>query len=279
MVLDAKAGLVLTTYSLIDGARKIFARSSTGVGCYADITAADARADLAVLKLLDPPARLGAVPIFRGRTTPTAAGDGPNIVKGMAVVALGHPAPANAADGKPVAGFGTITEVRKRWPSAGRDAATDSKLKPLGQFAVLVSCDVRVTHSCPGAALVNLEGELVALGSPALGVSGPDAGGYAVPMDVNFRRIVDVLMKGREVEYGFLGVYFDQRRGGRRPRAGGLTISKVTPGGPAALAGLQGGPGGFFGDTIVAVDGTPLDEEDDLFLGRRLRARRLRSPH
>jgi len=32
------------------------------------------------------------------------------------------------------------------------------------------------------------------------------AAGYAIPVDATFRRVVDVLKEGREVEYGFLGI-------------------------------------------------------------------------
>ena len=31
-------------------------------------------------------------------------------------------------------------------------------------------------------------------------------GGYALPMDAGIRRVVEVLRRGEEVEYGFLGV-------------------------------------------------------------------------
>ena len=32
------------------------------------------------------------------------------------------------------------------------------------------------------------------------------AAGYAIPVDQTFRRVVETLKQGREVEYGFLGV-------------------------------------------------------------------------
>ena len=266
VVLDARQGLVLTTYSLIDGARKVYARTSSGAGCYADIHAADARADLAVLKLIDPPGRLAAVALFQGRTTPGAGGQRPNLPRGLPVVALGHPTPASAASGQATAAFGRVTEVGQRWPGLAAAPESDAKHKPLSHFAVLLRTDAASTFACPGAAVLNGAGELVALTAPASGVSGPDGGGYAIPMDVNYRRIVEVLKKGREVEYGFLGVSLLPQAGRGPGFDGGLAISGVTPGGPAARAELRGGPRGFFGDTITAIDGTPLDDLDDLFL-------------
>lgn len=59
VVLDT-SGLILTLYHVIEGARKIYVHTAQG-GSYADIHAADARSDLAVLKLIRPPD--GLVPI------------------------------------------------------------------------------------------------------------------------------------------------------------------------------------------------------------------------
>ena len=73
VVLDA-AGLILTNYHLIEGAKKIYVRTASGKGCYADIHAADSRSDLAVLKLLEPPEGMKAIksPMAESTTDPTA---------------------------------------------------------------------------------------------------------------------------------------------------------------------------------------------------------------
>ena len=144
--------------------------------------------------------------------------------------------------------------------------------KPLSQLSALLQTDARLTLGSSGAPLLNLDGEMVGLSTPAAAVTGAEtAGGFAVPMDQNFRRIVATLKEGREVEYGFLGVRFTPTTPGSRLLEVGLTISDVIPGSPAEKFGLigGGGRGGFdtgAGDVIVAVDGQPLREQDDLNL-------------
>src|SRR5205823_4617678 len=81
-------------------------------------------------------------------------------------------------------------------------------------------------------------------------------GGFAVPFDDGLKRIVEVLRKGREVEYGFLGVQMDpDARPGK-----GVRIYETSPGSPAGRAGLVNG------DVILAIEGHPVHENDDLFL-------------
>ena len=264
VVLD-RAGLILTNYHLIEGARKIYVRAASGQGSYADIHAADARSDLAVLRLITPPPGLKPIRLADARLTTGPAGEPPTVARGTLVVTLGHPHAAGAGDGVPSASWGTLSAVRRRGPAAGgpRDESRGNT-KPLHQYNQLLQTDARITLGCSGAALLNLDGELVGLATPAAAFTGADtAGGYAIPMDPNTRRIVAVLQAGREVEYGFVGVSFvapDNRR-----LDGGLVIDNVMPNGPAAAAGLLGKQAGF-ADAIVAVDGNPVRQIDDLYL-------------
>ena len=81
------------------------------------------------------------------------------------------------------------------------------------------------------------------------------AAGYAIPVDQTFRRVVDALRDGKEVEYGFLGVFPENSTVSAdapdsRP---GVRIRQVVPGTPAALAGLvQGDIITHIGDASVA---------------------------
>src|SRR5207249_3082413 len=53
-----RTGLVLTCAHVVRNATRVYVRVPGGRGSWADIHAADPRSDLAVLKLLDPPAGL-----------------------------------------------------------------------------------------------------------------------------------------------------------------------------------------------------------------------------
>ena len=52
-----------------------------------------------------------------------------------------------------------------------------------------------------------MDGELVGLTTALAAIAGGEAaGGYAIPIDANTRKMIDVLKRGEEIEYGFLGV-------------------------------------------------------------------------
>ena len=72
VVLDADHALVLTMAHVVRNATKIYVRLPGGRGRWADVHAADPRSDLAVLRLLDPPPGLKAIP--RGDGAPPAQG-------------------------------------------------------------------------------------------------------------------------------------------------------------------------------------------------------------
>jgi serine protease Do len=264
VVLD-ESGLILTTYHLIEGATKIYVRTAGGKGSYADVHAADARSDLAVLKLLHPPAGLRAVKFADVRVGPGPNGEKPTVARGEWVISLGHPLAAGFADGTPSASWGILSNVRRRAPGPGQE---EQRNRPLYRHSILLQTDARVTLGCSGAALLNMDGELIGLTTPMAAVMGAEtAGGFALPFDRNYRRIVEVLRAGREVEYGFLGVSV-LATVANGPLDGGLRINHVSPGTPAALAGLAGGDDGARGgaDYILSIDGHPVREQDDLFL-------------
>lgn len=252
IVLDADRGLILTTYHLIDGATKIYVRTSSGKGSYADIVAADARSDLAVLRTIFKPTGMASASFATVRLVAAPDGTKPNLKRGSWVIALGHPLGAGLGDGQPSASWGILSNVRRR--SAPQPQREELRMRPLHQYGSLLQTDARVTLGSSGSALLNMDGEVVGMASSVAAVSGSEAsGGFAVPIDANFRRIIDVLKKGEEVEYGFLGV-------APITSTEGVMIGSVTPGCPAQIKGLQDR------DVIRAVDGYVLSEPDDLLL-------------
>ena len=87
------------------------------------------------------------------------------------------------------------------------------------------------------------------------------AAGYAVPMDETFRRVVDTLKQGREVEYGFLGVRPENlREGDLAAGRHGVRVGDVVEGTPARRFGLQQE------DVITHVDERPIFDADGLVL-------------
>jgi serine protease Do len=257
VVLDDRDSLVLVPYHLIDGAKKVFVRGAKG-GSYADIHAADAKSDLAVLKLLAPIPDLKAVKLADLRLTPGADGEKPTIKKGAMLLALGHPTAAAVGDGSASVSWGTLSNIRMKsgQPQPAQSGPPDPlKQRPLNQQGGLIQVDARAAFGSTGAAVFNTDGELLGVGSSVAAVYGSEVnGGYAIPMDTNYRRVVATLKEGKEVEYGFLGVSPADAFGV------GVRVNEVSPGCPAALAGVQQE------DIITAIDGHKLNGQDDLLI-------------
>jgi S1-C subfamily serine protease len=249
VVLDAANGLILTNAHVVRGATKIYVRLPGNRGSYADIHACDPRSDLAVLRLLDKVPDLKALKF----------GDGGKLRKGQFVVSIANPFAAGFRDGSPSASWGIVSNVRRR--AAGPANEVDRSKVTLHHYGTLVQTDARLTLGCSGGALLNLDGELVGLTTAQAALVGSEApGGFAVPFDDGLKRIVEVLRRGEEVEYGFLGVKMEMdARPGKGVKIAEDAMSPV-PGSPAQRAGLAAG------DLILSIEGRPVHENEDLFL-------------
>src|SRR5262245_1059848 len=106
VVIEAQQGLILTNRHVVLDAAKLYVRLPSGKGSYANIHAADPRSDLAVVKLIKPPADWKAIKL----------GDGGKVRKGQFVVALANPFAAGFKDGSPSASWGIISNIRRRAP-------------------------------------------------------------------------------------------------------------------------------------------------------------------
>jgi serine protease Do len=240
-----ETGLILTNEHVVREATKIFVRLPGGKGSYADIHAADPRSDLAVLRLLSPLGRLKTIKL----------GNGGKARKGQWVLSLANAFAAGFRDGSPSASWGIVSNIRRR--PLGSPNELD-QIKPLYQHGILLQTDVRLNVGCSGGALIDLKGELIGLTTALASINGTEtAGGYALPIDDGMKRIIEVLKRGEEVEYGFLGVHLSKDL---LPQPGGVRIGGAVEASPAARAGLRPG------DVILSVGGVPINDYDDLFL-------------
>jgi serine protease Do len=239
VVLDP-AGLVLTNFHTVEGATKVYIHLPGGKGSYADIHSADARADLAVLKLITPPPDLKAVKFGDARLFPLPAGP-QNVFTGKIVAALAFQPPGGFAPDGPGVTLPIVGAIRLPSWNPNKDSTPQSVYR----YAPLLELDARAVPAVSGAALLNLDGELIGLTSTMAVVSGGDGGRtYAVPVDANMRRVIETLARGEEVEYGFLGITLNQELINR------VEVSTVAPRTPAEGRLSRG-------DTILTINGQP----------------------
>ena len=246
VVVDA-SGLILTNYHVVQDATKLFVRLPGGKQSYADIHAADPRSDLAVLKLLNP----AVAPLKT-----IAFGDADNLERGQFVLTLSNPYAAGFRDGQPSASWGILSNIRRRVVPVNKE---EENVKPFHFYSTLLQTDARVNLGCSGGALLNLQGEMVGLLTSTAAIQGGETpGGFAVPLTPNVRRIIDILKKGEEVDYGFLGIGPESNGGTGRI---GVVLGSVAPGSPADLDGKLRRH-----DMLLSINGHPLRDTEDIFI-------------
>ncbi len=226
------------------------------------VTTVDRKVYKAVPKATDPRSDLAVLSIEARDLTPIKFGDADNLKKGQIVIALGNPY-AIARDGQASASWGIISNFSRKAPAASDESLPSGLGKStLHHFGTLLQTDARLNLGTSGGALVNLKGEMIGLTTALAAVAGYEqAAGYAIPVDETFRRVVETLKQGREVEYGFLGVGPESLResdilAGRH----GARVGVVVKGTPAERFGLK------LGDVITHVDGRPIFDADGLVL-------------
>lgn len=263
---------ILTNYHVVKGgpavkpdkdAKKpqygLYVRLANRRGFYASILAADPRADLAILKI-----DYEALKLKPEELTPLKLGSRDRFRKGQFVLALGNPY-AQARDGSASASWGMISNISRK-PKPLKDGRTPQgrKEETLHHLGTLLQVDTRLSLGFSGGALLNLKGELIGITTSMAALEGYETSvGYAIPFDAAVRRIIVTLAKGREVEYGFLGVQpYDVTPGsGRLPRRlkrqFGVWV-KVVPDSPAERANVR------TDDVVLEVDGEPVYDRYDL---------------
>ena len=186
-------GLVLTVGSLLGDESDYY------------VTAADHKVYKATVKAADPRSDLAVLAIDAVNLPPVTFGNADDVKRGQIVVSLGNPW-AIARDGQPSASWGIVANLHRKAPASPSES--DPTGRPtLHHYGTLIQTDARLNLGTSGGPLLNLKGEMIGLCvALAAGPGAEAAGGYAMPVDATFRRAVEKLTQGREVEYGFLGV-------------------------------------------------------------------------
>lgn len=247
VVIDAR-GLILTAYHVLGEESDYFVTTHDRKVYRAWVKAADPRIDLAVLA------------IDASDLLPIRLGDAATVRKGQIVVALGNPY-AIARDGQVSASWGIVSNLARKAPPLLDEPEASGKTT-LHHFGTLIQTDAKLNLGTSGGPLLNLQGEMIGLVTSLAATAGYEqAAGYAFPVDATFRRAVEQLKQGREVEYGYLGLQpsnlsVDEVLHGLH----GIRVQRIVPGTPAERFGLRAG------DLVTEVNGLPIYDPDGLVL-------------
>jgi serine protease Do len=240
-VLIDTSGAVVTNRHVVEGATKVTVTLWDGTEVPAKVVGTDPRTDVAVIRLEKIPRGLVVARL----------GDSERLDVGEWVLAIGSPlgleqtVTAGIVSGKGRAG-------RKVHMSGDRVRS-------------YIQTDAKINPGNSGGPLANLSGEVVGINT--LINAGPGgAYGFAIPIN-EVRRVSQVLLKEGRVRYPYLGVMVGDLSelepakkatlGANLP-ARAAFVSEVTPGGPAAKAGVQAG------DTITQIDGHKIEYGADV---------------
>jgi serine protease Do len=220
-----ESGYILTNEHVIRGADKITVTLTDGREFDGKIRGKDERSDLAIIKI-----EADNLPSVR-------LGDSDKARIGQWAIAIGNPFGYAVQSSKPTLTVGVVSALDRSLPvsaGSGRD------------YSGLIQTDAAINPGNSGGPLVNIKGEMIGINVAIFSTTGGYQGvGFAIPIN-SAKEILDTLIEGRKVLYGWLGVsvqeiddtlaeYFNL------PDKEGVIIAKVLPDSPAQKGGLKEG--------------------------------------
>jgi putative serine protease PepD len=237
-------GFILTNNHVVESAAnrgRITVETSDGKKYPATLVGRDSSYDLAVLKI-----NVQAAPTLQ-------LGNSDQVMVGDSVIAIGSPL---GLSGTVTAG---IISSKNRAVTTGNGFGESS-------FINALQTDAAINPGNSGGPLVDSTGAVIGVNSAiaTLGVSsqaGSIGLGFAIPIN-QAKKTAEQLINTGSATYPIMGISVDTQFTGV-----GALISKestgITPGGPADKAGLRKG------DLIVALDGSDIENSDELIVAIR----------
>jgi S1-C subfamily serine protease len=251
-ILD-KEGHILTNYHVIANARLIEATTHNRKTYRAQLIGTDRSHDLAVIKIDAP------------NLQPATLGDSRNLLVGQKVFAIGNPFGLS----------GTMTR--------GIISSIRSVQEPGGNIIdEAIQTDAAINPGNSGGPLLNSRAEVIGINTliatnPSAPIEQSAGIGFAIPINTAKAVLNDLVTVGRvrRPALGITSLPIGPELAAQMglPSDYGVLIIQVTPGGAADRAGLRGGTQRAYlgnmpiltgGDLIVAIDGQPVEDTQDL---------------
>ncbi|KAF6258898.1 trypsin-like cysteine/serine peptidase domain-containing protein [Scenedesmus sp. NREL 46B-D3] len=242
-----RQGHVVTNFHVIKGASEVKVTLLDQSTYSAKVVGFDPDKDVAVLQLDMPEAKqAGLQPVSLGSST--------GLMVGQRVYAIGNP-------------FGLDHTLTQGIISGlGRELSTG--LYPIKN---VIQTDAAINPGNSGGVLLDSKGNLIGINTAIADPTGKGASagvGFAIPIDT-VKGLVDQILQYGRVMRPSLGVVIAPPQALQRIGEKGVLVLDVTPGSPAARAGLRptsrNSAGDLvLGDIIQSVDGNPVSSARDL---------------
>ncbi|OOS07249.1 serine protease DegS [Moraxella cuniculi DSM 21768] len=228
-VVVSKDGYIVTNAHVIAQADEITVAFNDGRKARAKVVGSDTDSDLAVIRV-----ELDNLVPMAFRAEPIRVGD--------VALAIGNP-------------FGVGQTVTQ-----GIISATGRAGIGVSSFEDFIQTDAAINPGNSGGALVDANGALIGINTAIYSRSGGSMGiGFAIPTQI-VERVMNALITTGKVSQGWLGIEImpaTDNPTSIESRTGAV-VARVWQDGPAAKAGVQ------VGDTITAIDGTPIKDANAL---------------
>lgn len=248
-------GYIVTNNHVVSGSGGLEVVFIDGQRRTAEVIGTDVDSDLAVIKVDSLPEGVQPLPL----------GDSNSVRVGQFAVAIGNPFEEEGS-----LSLGIISGL-------GRSLTSDRIAEGGGRYSLpqVIQTDAAINPGNSGGPLLNLAGEVIGVNSAIRTSTGTNSGvGFSIPVNA-VHRVIPALISEGVYHYPYIGIRMTsidlatQEQLGL-PQPTGIYVTDVTPDSPAADAELRASgfndtvgilPGGDF---IIAVDGRPVAEPDDL---------------
>jgi serine protease Do len=225
-------GVIVTNQHVVANAERVVVTLADGTDLPATVLGEDPLTDIAVLQVK----RQGLSPVSTGRSS--------DLMIGEWVVALGNPYAFLLGNSEPTVTVGVVSGTNRNILPSGEQT---------GLYFDMIQTDAAINPGNSGGPLTNALGEVVGVNSSIFTTTGGSVGlGFAIPIE-RALRVADEIIKHGTVRRAWLGLEVEGASAMRSWKtAGGVTVSSVAPGGPAAKASLRKG------DVLTEANGRPL---------------------